>query len=42
MSDNAKMIFAENLKAYLNSKGYTQLDLATSIPVASSIERTAS
>lgn len=29
MSDNAKMVFAENLKAYLNSKGYTQLDLAT-------------
>ena len=36
MSDNAKMVFAENLKAYLNSKGYTQLDLATYMNCSSS------
>ena len=30
MSDNAKMVFADNLKSYLNAKGLTQLDMGCS------------
>lgn len=36
MSDNAKMAFAENLKRYLNAKGFTQLDLANHMQCSSS------
>ena len=36
MSDNTKMIFAENLKAYLTNKGLTQLDLANYMQCSSS------
>lgn len=36
MSDNAKMVFADNLKSYLNAKGLTQLDLANYMGCSSS------
>ena len=36
MSDNAKKIFADNLKRYIDSKGLTQLDLAGAMGCSSS------
>ena len=36
MSDNAKMIFAENLKMYIERKGLTQLDVAKYMECSSS------
>lgn len=36
MSDNAKMVFADNLKMYLNAKGLSQIDLANYMQCSSS------
>ena len=36
MSDNAKMVFADNLKMYLNAKGLSQIDLANYMKCSSS------
>lgn len=36
MSDNAKMVFADNLKMYLKEKGFTQIDLANYMQCSSS------
>lgn len=36
MSDNAKMVFADNLRMYLKAKGLTQIDLASYMQCSSS------
>lgn len=36
MSDNAKMVFADNLKMYLNAMGLSQIDLANYMQCSSS------